>query len=65
MLTGDLAAPCYLQPAIAGANSLIEVHKCVAALSQEAVTNGSCAIEGCESCQVGNQAALNSLFNVP
>ena len=27
--------------------------------------NGSCAIEGCEPCQVGNQAALSSLFGVP
>ena len=27
--------------------------------------DGSCAIEGCESCQVGNQAALSSLFDVP
>ena len=27
--------------------------------------NGSCAIEGCELCQVGNQAALSGLFDVP
>ena len=27
--------------------------------------NGSCAIEGCEPCQVGNQAALSGLFDVP
>ena len=27
--------------------------------------NGSCATRGCESCQVGNQAALSSLSGVP
>ena len=27
--------------------------------------NGSCAIEGREPCQVGNQAALSGLFDVP
>ena len=27
--------------------------------------DGSRAMEGCESCQVGNQAALSSLFYVP
>ena len=27
--------------------------------------NGSCAIEGCEPCQVGNQAALSGLLDVP
>ena len=27
--------------------------------------NGSCATRGCESCQVGNQAALSGLSGVP
>ena len=27
--------------------------------------NGSCAIRGCEPCQVGDQAALSSLSGVP
>ena len=27
--------------------------------------DGSCAIRGCESCQVGNQAALSGLSGVP
>ena len=27
--------------------------------------DGSCAIRGCEPCQVGNQAALSSLSDVP
>ena len=27
--------------------------------------DGSCAIRGCEPCQVGNQAALSSLSGVP
>ena len=27
--------------------------------------NGSCAIRGCEPCQVGNQAALSGLSGVP
>ena len=27
--------------------------------------NGSCAIRGCESCQVGNGAALSGLSGVP
>ena len=27
--------------------------------------NGSCAIRGCESCQVGNEAALSGLSGVP
>ena len=30
-----------------------------------ALTDGSCAINGCEPCQVGNQAALSSMFDVP
>ena len=27
--------------------------------------NGSCAMDGCEPCQVGNQAALSSSVDVP
>ena len=27
--------------------------------------NGSCAIRGCEPCQVGNEAALSGLSGVP
>ena len=30
-----------------------------------ALRSGSCAIEGCEPCQVGNQAALSNLLDVP
>ena len=31
----------------------------------EALTDESCAIVGCESCQVGDQAALSSFEDVP
>ena len=31
----------------------------------DALTDESCAIVGCESCQVGDQAALSSFVNVP
>ena len=30
-----------------------------------ALKSGSCAIGGCEPCQVGNQAALSNFSNVP
>ena len=30
-----------------------------------ALKNGSCAIRGCEPCQVGNEAALSGLSGVP
>ena len=35
------------------------------AMTDIALMDGSCAIERCESCQVGNQAALSSFFGVP
>jgi len=31
----------------------------------EVLKDGSCAIGGCEPCQVGNQAALSGLADVP
>ena len=35
------------------------------ALRSSVMKNGSCAIESREPCQVGNQAALNGIFDVP
>lgn len=35
MLSGEIAAPCYLQSAIAGVNSYVEGAICVAALTEE------------------------------
>ena len=32
---------------------------------QAVMKNGSCAIDGCEPCQVGNQAALSSSVDAP
>ena len=35
------------------------------ALTEKALTDESCAIGGCEPCQMGDQAALSSLDDVP
>ena len=43
---------------------LLRGFSCVAAPIPKTLMNGSCAIESCEPCQVGDQAALSSVFDV-
>ena len=56
----------YLKSAIAGVNSFPEGYSCVDCTAiLDVLKNWSCAIRGCEPCQVGNQAALSGLSDVP
>ena len=60
-----ISGALYLKSATAGVHSFFEGRSDTAEPCSPALKSGSCAIEPCEPCQVGNQAALSSKFNVP
>ena len=57
--------PCYLQSATAGVVSPREGRVRAVCTDMKVLTDWPCAIDGCESCQAGNRAALNSYVDVP
>ncbi len=55
----------YSKSATARVDPRFEGVYCVVCAIRNVLTNGSCAIGGCEPCQVGNQAALSSSADAP